>query len=94
MTPTRWVPAVRAVRSLGVLLMVIALVGCAGAATTAPSPTPVPSPTPAASISAPSAEPTATPMPTLRTGYDLRGVPLPGVEDRPDRVGGERRGPL
>jgi cephalosporin-C deacetylase-like acetyl esterase len=70
MTPIR-IPALRAVRSLGVLLTVIALAGCAGAATTAPSPTPVPSATPAASTSAPSAEPTATPMPTLRTGYDL-----------------------
>jgi hypothetical protein len=51
--------------------MAIALEGCAGAATTAPSLIPVASPTPAASTSAPSAEPTATPMPTLRTGYDL-----------------------
>lgn len=70
MTPIR-IPALRAVRSLGVLLTVIALAGCAGAPTAAPSPTQVPSPTPAASTSAPSAEPTATPMPTLRTGYDL-----------------------
>jgi cephalosporin-C deacetylase-like acetyl esterase len=50
---------------------VIALAGCAGAATTAPSPTPLPSQAPAASSSAPSAEPTATPVPTLRTAYDL-----------------------
>ncbi len=70
MTPIR-IPTMRAVRSLGVLLMVIALGGCAGTATTAPSPTPVASPTPAASASAPSTEPTATPMPTLRTAYDL-----------------------
>ena len=49
----------------------IALVGCAGAATTAPSSSPVPSPTPAASASAPNAEPMATPMPTLRTAYYL-----------------------
>ncbi len=61
----------RAGRSLGVVLMAIALGGCAGAATTAPSPTPVPSSTPAASTSAPRAELTATPMPTLRTAYDL-----------------------
>jgi hypothetical protein len=70
MTPIR-TPAVQAVRSLGVLLTVIALAGCAGAATAAPSPTSVPSPTPVASTSTPSAEPTATPMPTLRTGFDL-----------------------
>ena len=61
----------RAARSLGVLLTVTALAGCAGAATTAPSPTPSPSPRPAASTSARSAEPTTTPMPTLRTAYDL-----------------------
>jgi cephalosporin-C deacetylase-like acetyl esterase len=42
------------VRSLGVLIVAIAVTGCAGAATTAPS-----------------AEPTASPMPTLRTAYDL-----------------------
>ena len=47
------IPRLRAGRSLGVVLMAIALGGCAGAATTAPSPTPVPSPTPAASTSAP-----------------------------------------
>ena len=70
MTPLEFL-AVRATRSLGVLLMVIALARCAGAATTAPSSSPVPSPTPAASASAPNAEPTATPMPTLRTAYDL-----------------------
>jgi cephalosporin-C deacetylase-like acetyl esterase len=70
MTPIR-TPALRAARSLGVVLMAIALGGCAGAATTAPNPTPVPSPTPAASSSASSAEPTATPIPTLRTAWDL-----------------------
>lgn len=70
MTPIR-VAAMRAARSLGVPIVAIALAGCAGAATTAPSPTLVPSPTPTASTSAPSAEPTATPPPTLRTAYDL-----------------------
>lgn len=70
MTPIQ-APAVRAARSLYVLIMAIALAGCAGAATTAPSPTPVPSATPAASTTAPIAEPTATPMPTLRTAYEL-----------------------
>jgi dienelactone hydrolase len=70
MTPIR-APAVRAARSLYVLIVAIALAGCAGAATTAPSLTPVPSPTPTTSTSAPSVEPTATPMPTLRTAYDL-----------------------
>jgi cephalosporin-C deacetylase-like acetyl esterase len=70
MTPIRS-PALRVARSLGVVLIAIALGGCAGAGTTVPSPTLVPSPTPAASSSAPSAEPTATPMPTLRTAFDL-----------------------
>ena len=69
MTPIR--PAVRAARSLYVLIVAIALAGCAGAATTAPSLAPVPSPTPVTSASSPSAEPTATPMPTLRTAFDL-----------------------
>lgn len=60
MTPIR-TPALRAVRSLGVSLMVIALAGCAGAATAKPSSTPLLSPSAA----------TPTPTPTLRTGYDL-----------------------
>jgi len=77
MTPIR-TPAVRAARLLGALLVVTALVGCAGASTTAPSPTPIPSPAPAqsaapasASPTADTATPTATPMPTLRTAYNL-----------------------
>jgi len=77
MTPIR-TPAVRGTRSLGALLVVIALAGCAGAATTAPSPTPIPSLASAqsaapasASPTADTATPTATPMPTLRTAYDL-----------------------
>jgi cephalosporin-C deacetylase-like acetyl esterase len=71
MTPIR-VPAVRAGRSLGVLLVAAALAGCGQAATTTPGPTPIPSATEAAAItSKPSVEPTATPMPTLRTAYDL-----------------------
>jgi len=61
-----WTPAERGARSLGTLLLAIALAGCAGAATAAPSPTPVASPTPGAS-----AEPTVTPMPTVRTSWDL-----------------------
>jgi hypothetical protein len=69
MTPI-WTPSLRAARSLGVVLMAIALGGCAGAGTTVPSPTLAPSPSPAAST-APTAEPTATPRPTLRTAYDL-----------------------
>jgi hypothetical protein len=66
-----WTPTAHASRSLGVLLTVIALAGCAGAATARPSPTPYPSPTPVASITAPSQEPTVTPMPTLRTAWDI-----------------------
>jgi dienelactone hydrolase len=63
--------ALRAVRSLGVLLMVIALAGCAGAATTAPRPTLVANQTASAGTSAPSHEPTATPLLAIRTDYDL-----------------------
>jgi len=73
MTPI-WTPAERGARSLGTLLLAIALAGCAGEGTTAPSPTQIPSPTPAAVPASPAAvagSPAVTPMPTVRTTWDI-----------------------